>query len=120
MALDIGMDIPRTLVSNDVKRINKEAGSDLKKWIAKPTCGGEYTRGIGQSARKHRAARRCRARHYPAAIDFARRADISCGQGISGIHDRIERDHYRTDGACKLAVLANLPKRADPAIETLD
>ena len=44
MALDIGMDIPRTLVSNDVKRINKEAGSDLKKWIAKATCGGEYTR----------------------------------------------------------------------------
>ena len=113
MALDIGMDIPRTLVSNDVKRINKEAGSDLQKWIAKPTCGGEYTRVLDNLAGN--IAQRGGAAPAPAIIQQRLISPdvriFRVGKEFLAFTIESKEIDYRTDGACKLAALANLPKR---------
>lgn len=121
MALDIGMDIPRSLVSNDVKRINKETRGDFKKWIAKPTCGGEYTQVlddlIGNIEPRDGAA------SAPAIIQERL---ISPDVRIFRVGDEFlafaiesKEIDYRMDGACKLSVIMNVPKRLTRKLKRL-
>ncbi|MDQ3186116.1 MAG: hypothetical protein M3Q16_06590 [Pseudomonadota bacterium] len=121
MALEIGMDIPFSLVSNDVKRINEEAGSNFRNWIAKPTCGGEYTRVlddlIGNVAQQGGAA--------PAPAIIQERLispDVRIfrvgGEFLAFTIESKEID-YRIDGDCKLSVVANLPKRLTRQLKRL-
>ena len=121
MALDIGMDIPRSLVSNDVKRINKETRGDFKKWIAKPACGGEYTcvlddlignieQGVG-------------AAPAPAIIqERLISPDVRIfrvgGEFLAFAIESKEID-YRMDGACKLSVIMSVPKRLTRKLKRL-
>ncbi len=113
MALDIGMDVPRSLVSNDVKRIKIDAGSDFGKWIAKPACGGEYTQVlddlIGNVAQRGGAA--------PAPAIIQERLispDVRIfrvGKEFLAFTIKSKEIDYRIDSECKLSAIASLPKR---------
>ena len=121
MALDIGMDIPFSLISNDVKRINKETDGDFGKWIAKPTCGGEYTRIlddlIGSVAQRGGAA--------PAPAIIQERLispDVRIfrvGKEFLAFTIESKEIDYRIDDGCKLSVVASLPKRLTRQLKRL-
>ncbi len=121
MALDIGMDIPHSLVSNDVRKINKETRGDFKKWIAKPACGGEYTQVlddlIGNVEQRSGAA--------PAPAIIQERL-ISPDVRIFRVGDEFlafaiesKEIDYRMDGACKLSFIMSVPKQLTRKLKRL-
>lgn len=121
MALDIGMEIPFSLVSNDIGRINREAGGDFGKWIAKPTCGGEYTRVlddlIGSVAQRGGAA--------PAPAIIQERLispDVRIfrvGKEFLAFAIESREIDYRIDEGCKLSVVASLPAQLTRQLKRL-
>ncbi|KIO48230.1 hypothetical protein [Nitrosospira sp. NpAV] len=112
MALESGMDIPHSLISNDIRRINKGAGGDFGKWIAKPVCGGEYTQVLGDLVGK--VAQHGGAAAAPAIIqERLISPDVRIfrvGNEFLAFAIKSKEIDYRVDGACKLSVISSLPK----------
>ncbi|ARO87790.1 hypothetical protein EBAPG3_008425 [Nitrosospira lacus] len=113
MALEAGMNVPRSLVSNDIQRINEEAGDDFGKWIGKPVCGGEYTQVLGDLIGK--VAQRGGAAAAPAIIqERLVSPDIRVfriGKEFLAFGIESKEIDYRVDSACRLWMIASPSKR---------
>lgn len=121
MALDIGMDVPFSVVSNDVKRINKEADGEFKKWIAKPACGGEYTQVLDDligNVAQHGGAAPAPAIIQERLISPDVRIFRVGGEFLAFTIESKEID-YRIDSDCKLSVISSLPKRLTRQLKRL-
>jgi hypothetical protein len=121
MALESGMNIPHSLVSNDIERINKDAGGDFRKWIAKPVCGGEYTQVLGDLIGK--VAQHGGAAAAPAIIqERLISPDVRIfrvGNEFLAFAIKSKEIDYRVDSACKLSVIASLPKQLTRQLKRL-
>ena len=121
MALESGMNVPRSLISNDIERINEEARSDFTKWIGKPACGGEYTQILDDLIGK--VAQRGGAAAAPAIIqERLVSPDVRIfrvGKEFMAFGIESKEIDYRVDSACKLSVIARLPKQLTQQLKRL-
>jgi len=112
MAIAIGMEVPHTVVSNDVARINRLLDGKPGNWIGKPSCGGEYTRVIEEIA--GHIQQRDGAAAAPAIVqERLVSPDIRVFRvGSEFMAFSIESKHidYRTDETCKLTRVENASK----------
>lgn len=121
MALESGMNVPHSLVSKDIERINKDAGGDFRKWIAKPVCGGEYTQVLGDLRGKV-------AQHGGAAAPAIIQERLispdvqifRVGNEFLAFAIKSKEIHYRVDSACKIIRDRKLAETTDPKIETIN
>lgn len=111
MAIEVGMEVPRTLITSDAKKLRAAVGKRPGDWIAKPVCGGEYTQIFSDIA----ADITVRAGATPAPAILQERLvspDVRVfrvGDEFFGFAIGSQSIDYRTDEGCSVEPMGKLP-----------
>lgn len=120
-AIALGVDIPRTYVSNDTRLLKGLIRGDGTDWIAKPVCGGEYTQIYGDvmEGREVRGG----AAAAPALVqERLVSPDVRVfrvGRHFFGFTIATDMIDYRADTGCKVEALKALPARLVAQLQSL-